>query len=67
VYLVIYPANKRLLELLVPGEGSWCIPGCPLCTRYRNDLSKYDYTDPATPRALWKPCLHTLQVWRGMA
>jgi len=57
--LVIYPANKRLLELLVHGEGSWCIPGCPLCTRYRNDLSKYDYTDPATPRARWKPCLHT--------
>lgn len=60
VYLLLYPADKRMLEFFEP-----CCAGCTLCTEYEGALRRWDPEDPDSDTPEWKPSLHTCRAAGG--
>lgn len=57
VYLILFPADKRLLHYIEP-----CCDGCILCKNYIERLKAYDWNDPSRPAPDWMPHLNTCRA-----
>jgi hypothetical protein len=57
LYLLLYPADKRILEHFKP-----CCAGCLHCTDYEERLRKWVPEDADSEPPDWKPSLHTCKA-----